>query len=226
MNTKNSGETQEIEQLKKQIINKMAQTIEECQTEASRIGTEFALKKWKETRSEELREEQLTKHIARLFLNNDLRRFLIQFSRSFSNTKQQVEVLKLCRKILAQNPERKIPYQDPYFKAFESEFLAEIENDIELDPIKWVDEELKYISDVNQLETGKQTVSTEQIPETPWLTREQAVEYYKTSASTLDRWRKEGLQSQKIGGKVLINKDVANRWVAENLGIKKRVSFN
>lgn len=226
MENKESRKIEQVKQVKKQTSNKMAQIIEECQTETSYIDTPFALQKWKGTRSKEQQEEQLTRYIGRLFLNKDLRTFLIQFSNSFSNVEQRVEVLMLCRKILAQNPKRKIPYKDPYFKAFEAEFLAEIGNEIELDPVKWVDEELKYISDVKQLEVGNQTVSAEQIPETPWLTREQAVEYFQTSASTLDRWRKEGLPSQKIGEKVLINKDVANRWVTENLGIKKRLAFN
>lgn len=187
------------------------------------IDVKSALFNWRNADSEELRVRLLSKHMDRLYLNEDLRAFLIQFTYGFPNLKERVKILTLLRKIIAQNPKRKIPYNDPWFQAFEEELIEEIGNDIEFDAVVWVDEELKYIAYIEQLAIANKAVT---IPQTQdWLNKEKTCERYKISGSTFDRFRKKGFPCQKHGGILLVNKTAADKWIMENLTAKNRFSF-
>ncbi|MDR1870145.1 MAG: helix-turn-helix domain-containing protein [Treponema sp.] len=48
------------------------------------------------------------------------------------------------------------------------------------------------------------------------LTLRQICDKYQISRSTIDRWRKEGLPDEKLGGRLRFNEKKVDKWIKEN----------
>lgn len=202
----------------------------------SRTTKDF-LQKWNNVNSESVREGLLKNHLIKTYLNSEMRDFLEEFTSQFEGN-EKVRILKLCRKTIAQNPERIMEVDQEHYKAFKIDYDMAINNDIQLDGVGWIDEELNYIDAVielktenekgiDRIETAKPKANTvtpaSSAPESP-MTKEQTLIYFKISPSTFDRWRKNGFPCDKVGKKFFTDRKNAEAWIGTHK--PKKIEFD
>lgn len=203
--------------------------------------TKKVFEEWNNETSESSREALLKNHLIHLYLNTERREFLKDFTNRFKG-EQKVSLLKLCRKILVQNPERIMDFDPEFCRMRRDEIQLEINNDISLESVEWIDEELRYLEAVKALTptdsptTHPTPASSSIVPaqsqsvgyvvsvkpsESPYMTKKEAMAFFRWSPSTFDRRVKDGFPYNKAGGKIgLVDKAIAIDWVARHEQIK------
>lgn len=187
-------------------------------TEARKI-----VEKWNSLTSIIDRETYIRNYLISLFLNADTRAFLQEFTIQFEGV-ERLKILKLCRKILEQYPDRKSFIDKGHYQAFQEEYQKDFDNDISVDGIKWIDEELSYLQYVKELDEvsdkGEAIQTTTPPPNVPELkermSKKDVLEEYHISSSTFDRWRRDGLPHSKRGKKIYVERKLAEEWVKAN----------
>lgn len=197
--------------------------------------TKKIVEAWNSLTSTTDRETYIRDYLIRLYLNTERRAFLQEFTTQFGGI-ERLKVLKLCRKILVQYPERIIDIDKGRFEAFKEEYLLEINNDIPIDGIKWIDEEISYVefelsseSETKSFDERQnqilQTTTTPNVSDiTTLMSKEETLTYFRISTSTFDRWRQRSFPCQKIGKKFFVDKRAAEDWIATNK--PNKISFN
>lgn len=206
---------------------------------ASYISTETkkVFEEWNNETSESSREALLKNHLIHLYLNTERREFLKDFTNRFKGD-QKISLLKLCRKILVQNPERVMDFDPEFYRMRRDEIQLEINNDIALESVEWIDEELCYLEAVKAL-TGTDSATAQPISastsivsaqsrivehvtsaktsESPYMTKKEALAFFRWSPSTFDRRVKVGFPYNRAGGKIgLIDRALAVAWVEKH----------
>lgn len=198
--------------------------------------TKKVFENWNNETSESAREALLKNHLTHLYLNTERRDFLKDFTGRFKG-EQKVSLLKLSRKVLVQNPERIMDFDPEFYRMRRDEIQLEINNDISLESVEWIDEELRYIEAIkaltgtdssahpipasssivpSQIQSVKHVVSVKP-SESPYMTKKEAMAFFRWSPSTFDRRVKDGFPYNKAGGKIgLIDKAIAIDWVTKH----------
>lgn len=199
--------------------------------------TKKVFNEWHDLETESAREALLKNHLTHLYLNTERRDFLKEFTAWFFDN-EKVKVLKLCSKILVQNPERIMDFDPEFYRMRGDEIQLEINNDISLESVEWIDEELRYLEAVKALTptdsptTHPTPASSSIVPaqsqsvghvvyvkpsESPYMTKKEAMAFFRWSPSTFDRRVKDGFPYNKAGGKIgLVDKAIAIEWVARH----------
>jgi len=195
------------------------------------------IKRWNASKSNDLRQRILKNQLIGLILNRDQIRFLEEFANQISEVEKRTKILLLCRKLLVQNP-RKI--DQAHYQAFKEQYDFEMENDVAVDGIKWLDEELSFIKEVKEVDDvfepfdRRKKASEASIPiETVLpnangglMIQKEILEHFKISKSTLDRWREDGFPCDKVGNKLYFNKEDALAWMKAKKPTKIQLSIS
>jgi excisionase family DNA binding protein len=156
----------------------------------------------------------------RIIVNKELTEFISQCIEKLP-TKDKLAALYYFKKLAVQ------VYRQPdpeHFKAFEDIYLEEmsaIANEQELyEPVKWIEAEIEYISntaerltteDVNQrldiMQDAKLKMSKD------WLTKDEVMNLFNISKSTLNRRVAEGMPAHKSGKSVYFYLEEINEWM-------------
>jgi hypothetical protein len=154
--------------------------------------------------------------ISRTFINRDLVCFV---SRLLSESKNIVErelILIRLKKLIIQTPreidEVIIEAQPEQY----AQFLKEIEKEQEFfEPIRWIDAELDYLSNIKSKAIGASQVTSNDIQLKEWLNKIEVMNQFKFSKSTLNRRIADGMPATKIGKTVVFNRQKVNDWLAQ-----------
>ena len=185
--------------------------------------TKYFIKKLNSSKSNLMRGRLIKNHLMGLFLNKDLTMFLDEFVGQISEQDKRIKMLLLCRKLLLQNPRQ---LGEAHYQAFKEQYDFEIANDTSVDGIRWIDEELNFIKEVNGEEVfepldrrkklGEPTMPLENvIPHTALMKLEEILEEFDISKSTLDRWREDGFPCDKVGKKLYANREAVLAWIRD-----------
>ena len=174
--------------------------------ESSRLTASFKLK--------------LAREIKRLYKNKELTDYIALVLKSVSN-KDKVALLYYFKKLVLQtfrspDPNHLLAFQDEY----EKELFSIRKEQTFYDPVKWIDAELDYLKnmgehltsdDVNSrldiMQQAKQRLSKE------WLTKEEVMQLFNISKSTLNRRIAEGMPAHKNGKGVYFYLEEINEWM-------------
>ena len=198
-------------------------------TQTMSFETKFFIKRWNLRTSSSARERLLKSCLSRLFLRKDLIRFLDEFTNQilFIHQGNRVKMLLFCRKLIIQYPAQ---VDAAHYRAFQEEYDLEIASDRGIDPVKWIDEELSYIKEVNEIKEGLSPhgFNTKKLDidipvakviagaSEEVLTMDEILKLFKWSKATLDRRRKDGFPCYKIGKKIYGNKSEVLAWREAN----------
>lgn len=106
---------------------------------------DYCFKRWKDAKSEALKEAVIKKSLIHLSTNREQHQFLSDFSQKFTGYKR-VQILNLCKKILLQHPEKVI--QAEHYNAFQEYYDYDINTDTSVTATEWIDFELDYLGTV------------------------------------------------------------------------------
>ncbi len=189
------------------------------------LETILLMKKWKDSKSNFIPVKPLKSCLSRLYINKALIRFLDEFTNQFvfAQLNKRVKILLLCRKLLIQYPPK---IDKDHYRAFQEEYDFDIANDTGIDPVKWIDEELSYIREVREvdekfgaselglkhLQTSAPTTEVARDASREIMTKEEILNFFKWSESSLYRMKKRGFPAYKMGGKTVVIKAEALAW--------------
>ena len=170
-----------------------------------------------------MRQRLIKNHLRGLYVNKDLIQFVEALTNQICELDKRAKMLLLCRKLIIQNPTR---IDETHYQAFKEQYDFEKANDTSVDCVKWIDEELSFIKDVNVEEVfepldrrkklGEQTMALENvIPHTALMKLEEILEEFDISKSTLDRWREDGFPCDKVGKKLYANREAVLAWIRD-----------
>jgi predicted DNA-binding transcriptional regulator AlpA len=163
---------------------------------------------------------QLAQSFKRLIINKELTEFISESIKKMP-AKDKLATLYYFKKLAVQ------VYREPdpeHFKAFKDVYLEEMSGIADeqafFEPVKWINAEIEYISntaerltsdDVNQrleiMQDAKLKLSKD------WLTKEEVMQLFRISKSTLNRRIAEGMPHHKIGKAVYFNPKEINEWI-------------
>lgn len=167
-----------------------------------------------EQRNKQERLELLSKFIKPIFINKELRAFLIKVVESISSVDEKIYYLEFIRKVLAQT-NRQPDYS--HYKAFEDQYnnlLKDIKQEQKIhNPITWIDAELQYqhfMKSIKPVEGNPQPIDFNK----KWLTAQEMAKYLGIGKSTLERKVAFGLPQEKFGRRVFYSPEKVNDWLA------------
>lgn len=165
---------------------------------------------------------ELEKRVKRLFINKEFVEFIEDTIKKFP-VRDKLAALYFFKKLAVQV----LREPDPeHYKAFKDEYDEELsaiaDEQKHYEPVKWVNAEIEYVTntaerltadDVNQkldiMQEAKQRLSK------PWLTKEEVMDIFHISKSTLNRRIADGMPAHKNGKFVCFYLEEISEWLKQ-----------
>ena len=132
--------------------------------------------------------------ISRLFVNKDLIDFFQRLLAESKDVKERLILLVRLKKLVVQNPRQPAPTQLKAEADEFREFFKSIEQDQEFyEPIKWLDAEIECLQAIKIITREAAKSNNFDIENKALLNREEVLQLFKISKSTLNRRLAEGM---------------------------------
>lgn len=163
---------------------------------------------------------RLKKEIKRIYKNKELTEY-IERHLSLIPVKDKIAALYYFKKLVLQT------YRSPdsdHYAAFEDEYeeeMSEIRAEQQFyEPVRWIDAEIDYQTNMGERLTGDDVTGRLDIMQEAkkrlskdWLTKEEVMELFGISRSTLNRRIADGMPAHKSGKAVYFYLEEINQWM-------------
>ncbi|TKB95741.1 helix-turn-helix domain-containing protein [Pedobacter cryophilus] len=147
-------------------------------------------------------------------INQDLIEFIEDKIKGLIGIDEKMLYLHFAKKELL-HTERRPDFE--HFVAFEDNYMNDRQN---FNPIKWIDVELEFWTNIKLLNSNQQTSSeiaqAKLTLSKSWLTQEEVQDMFKFSRTTLNRRIAEGMPCHQKGKFKFFNLEEVSEWLKED----------